>query len=462
MYALYDKQRCKLTYEPSEYTYYENSSVIVLYDGITTTFFQDMVDNVTANINWMRAFVGPFLLILYIKETGTLIITQHLFGNGKNLYFNCNDNIIYFASSLRELRNVLNQRFKLNVAMLPHYFYNGFLANSHTLVAGVYKLEAATSYIIKSGDIKKKKIEFNENSSDKKGEISDVLLSSKYKDALNNSIHLLGCRADKTMSLALSGGFDSNCLLYEIRQLFPEKKIQVFSVGGLKGVDETAVDFAISKQYNNVSFYKSLVSPRTLEHLDEIVSTLEGSVYERGIFLQFELSKLLQKYNVTHLICGECADQVFHVNTYKDIPEETFLYGYRETPLQMAVYAVLKKSRMMLEAHGIQGLYPFLAPEMVHVGFESRAINGTTKEFHKMQCRKMLPNSVVELIGKQGGSTDLSTLFSDKFDCEREIQKCKYYSEKFMLTQKFDRDEALRDYYLSLLFLESFEKQFCN
>lgn len=462
MYVIYDKKSYQLKSEPREYTYFETTSVIALYDGIPSPFFQEMFDHANENVDWMRAFAGPFLLILYIKESGNLILTQHLFGNGKNLYFQNNDNTIYLASSLQELRTVLNQPFRLNVAMLPHYFYNGFLANAHTLVAGVYKLEANTSYILKNGKILKKKIWFNGCSKDYKDEISSGLLTAGYGEALSSSIQLLGSRAGKTKAIALSGGYDSNCLLYKLRQHFPDKEIWAFSVGGVNGVDETETAFKIANQYDNVSFHKSLVSPKTLDHLDEIVAILEGSVYERGIFLQFELSRLLQKHGVTHLICGECADQVFHVNAYKDIPEDTFLYGYRETPLQMAVYAVLKKSRMMLEAHGIQGLYPFLNPEMVRIGVKTREINGTTKEFHKTQCQNMLPNSVIKMIGKQGGSTDLSTLFSDDFDCVSEMKKCKYYSEEFLLTQKYSHEEALRDYYLSLLFLESFEKQFCD
>ena len=75
--------------------------------------------------------------------------------------------------------------------------------------------------------------------------------------------------------------------------------------------------------------------------------------------------------------------------------------------------------------------------------------------------QKKLPNQVVELIGKQGGSTDLSALFPDDFDCSSEIKKRKYYAEDFMLTKKYAKEEAERDYYLNLLYLESFERQFC-
>ncbi len=237
--------------------------------------------------------------------------------------------------------------------------------------------------------------------------------------------------------------------------------MKAFSVGGARGVDETPIASKIASLYDGVKFSSSLVTTETICHLDEIVEMLEGAVYERGIFLQYELAKLLRENSISKLYCGECADQVFHENTYKAIPQDTFLYGYSDTPYQMAVYAVLKKNKMIMDAYGIDSIYPFLTTEMIDVGYKTRTINGATKEFHKTQCRKMFPQAVLDLIEKQGGTTDLSALFEPDFDCGAAVKKCKYYSPDFMLTQKYPPDEAVRDYYLTLLFIESFEKQFC-
>lgn len=471
MHGTYDTKTRQLHCEAVEYTCLETPTVLAFYDGVASPLLEEMIDHVSSGdrwqeemlgsgiTDWMQAFLGPFQLILYDKRFGDLLITQHLFGNGKTLYLQHDDQTLRFASSLRELRTLLQQPFELNVQMLPHYFYNGFIAGSHTLVAGVYKLEASTSYLIKDGTVYKKRIAFDE-SAPAPAEETDALVSA-YEQGLTGSIDTSVRLAGEPIALALSGGFNSNCTLYRISQQFPEISVQAYSVGGCSGVDETETAASIASQYEHVTFCKSMVTPETLTHLDEIVEILEGSVYERGVFLQYELSQLLRAHHVHHMICGECADQVFHTGTYQEIPEDTFLYGYRETPLQMAVYAVLKKSRMMLNAQGIQGVYPFLAPRMVEVGFASRGINGPTKEFHKAQCRKILPPAISSVVGKQGGSTDLAPLFPEGFDCEQEIQKRKYYSPDFMITRKFDHDEALRDYYLSLVYLESFERQFC-
>ena len=145
-----------------------------------------------------------------------------------------------------------------------------------------------------------------------------------------------------------------------------------------------------------------------------------------------------------------------------NIPENTFLYSYSDTPRQMAAYVVLKKNRMMMNAYGVNTLYPFITPEMIDIGYWTREINGSTKEYHKGVCNQMFPDEIKRLISKQGGTTDLSALFDSDVDILENIKSCKYYSENFRITEKYPRDEALRDYYLSLLYIESFEKQFCD
>lgn len=460
MYATFNLKNKSLNMVASEYVSFENSKYLAFYEGVPNSHFQELMEKPTLNSCWMNAFKGPFQVIIFDKNSRELLITQHLFGNGRNIYFCKRDNTIYLSSTLRELKNILAIQFKLNISMLPHYFYNGFLAGTHTLVDGVQKLEAGMYYIIKNDCIHKYKLAPNLEQMQLKQQADYTQLENEYSKALSDSISELDISSEDKLAISLSGGFDSNCILHNFKKQYPQKRIEAFSIGGIKGVDETGIASKIAAFYD-VNFTTSFVNTETLKHLDEIVAILEGSVYERGIFLQYELAKIIRKNNINTLICGECADQVFHQNTYKNIPDNTFLYGYNETPYQMAVYTVLRKNRMIMDAYNIQTIYPFLTPQMIGIGYKTKDLNCFTKEFHKAQCKKILPHYVLELIIKQGGTTDLQALFPDDFDCSKAITKCKYYSKDFILTQKYDREEAIRDYYLSLLFLESFEKQFC-
>ena len=124
MYGMLNTSKKTAKFEAEEYTYYENSKCIALYDGLPSEQIEWYLNLAEADIDWMRAFWGPFLLILFQKESGRLFITQHLFGNGKNIYIIKQNDTIYFASSLVKIKQFSNILFRFNKAMLPYYFYN--------------------------------------------------------------------------------------------------------------------------------------------------------------------------------------------------------------------------------------------------------------------------------------------------------------------------------------------------
>lgn len=460
MFCYFYPKLKKFEFEADDFKCIENDDYILLYDGELLDELRSIdLLNGTIPFNLHYMFSGPFLMLVYQKDTHELRIYQQFFGNGENLYFSRIDDAVVISSKLRILKNETRMKFILNKPMLPHFFYNGFLPGTHTLVQGVKKLPPGEEVVINEDGIHFRKYDYLDILN-KKSASAD--LEYKYTYALEKSIHnILETQKDK-IALALSGGYDSNCILFAIKKVNPEQQVNVFSVGGVNGVDETSIACEIASYYKNTEFKLSRVTPETLKHIDEIVEILEGSVYERGIFLQYELAKLLSENQVNSFVCGECADQVFHEKTYMDIPENTFLYSYSDTPRQMASYVVLKKNRMMMEAFGVKTIYPFITSEMIDIGYLTREINGSTKEYHKAACNQMFPDEIKRLISKQGGSTDLSALFSPDDDILENIKRCKYYSEDFRITEKYPRNEALRDYYLSLLYIESFEKQFCD
>ena len=87
MYGTYDMKRKILKIESVEYACFENLKVIIFYDGIPSPQFYTLIEKNSFDVDWMSAFIGPFQLIAFKKNSGELLITQHFFGNGKNLYF---------------------------------------------------------------------------------------------------------------------------------------------------------------------------------------------------------------------------------------------------------------------------------------------------------------------------------------------------------------------------------------
>ncbi len=401
---------------------------------------------------------SPFVNIS-ISDDG-LVIDQQYFGSGNPIYYTKYKNTLFICDSLQTLKTYAGFRYELNTDMLPHFFYNGFICGTHTLIKGVSKLPLCKRIIIGKNDV------IFDNWDNKKDWLyyftNQDAMELQYDQCMQDVFGDLRLR-DIPVSLALSGGFDSNCLLHYMKTMYPEKELLTVCIGGIKGIDERAIARSIAMSYKGVRFVESVVTSETLEHLDHIVRCLEGCVYERGIFLQYELARKLQQESASNILCGECADQVFHSGSYRN-HRDCFLYDYRNTPREMAAYVVLPKSYLMLRAFGIQGYYPFLDPRIVSIGKATTQVNGVEKRFHKSFCEHQLSKTVFSKLEKVGGSTSLVTLWKSYSSTalENSIMDSKYYDSNFRLTEKYSYDESLMDYWLSLKYIESFERQFCD
>lgn len=459
MILRYDTLTSRIAFRDTDRMIFENDEGLCIWFGRVRMDVERVMHKVLTSAeddDCSDSFVGPFLLIVYDKVRRFLSIKQHYFGMPVSLYYAQHERNIWLSTSLNRLREVLTVRFELNTQMLPHFFYNGFLPDSHTLIKGISKLPPGYRARLDSKGIRIGTTAYRFSDS---SPLSDEAL---YEQVIPNGIISAAGSDIDMFDIALSGGYDSNCILYYLRQLYSQSRIRAYSVGGIEGVDETGVARAIAGMYPNTQLFCAKVTPFTLNAMDEIVCRLEGAVYERGIFLQYELAKLLNEHECRRMVCGECADQVFHEDSYRRADRGIFLYGYAQTPYEMASYVVLQKNTRMLGSFGIEGAYPFLDMDVLRLGYRTRERNGREKRFHKEQCLRLLPDDVGAMLQKTGGSTSLSSLVDPSFDCTAAVQRMKYYSKDFKITGKYERREAELDYYLSLRYLESFERQFCD
>ncbi|MEE1086825.1 MAG: asparagine synthase-related protein [Schaedlerella sp.] len=430
------------------------------YDKTTGIFeIQGNELNITEAEDVLNVSLGEYTDFIYDKKKKTLEVKEDAIGGKKWTYMLDEGRRIYLSSSLRVLKERLNKNFQLNEGMLPHFMYNGFLYGKHTLVCGVFKLEPGTSLFFDREKIRKQVLStsYKEVEEEKYGERYEEYLNLAVRKSVENQLIL-----DGKINLTLSAGYDSNCILHFIRKYKPDIPVRCFSIGGYKGVDETENAEKISELYENICFRKKMVTPDTLEKMEEIVERLEGCVYERGIFLQYELARLLKEEKCKNIICGECADQIFNKNFYELLPEDNFLFDYEHHPRQMCAYVVKKKNELMLNSFGIEVQYPFLDKNVRNLAYFMRKKNGTKKVFHIEKCKEWFSENVLSYIEKQGGSTNLDALFENGADISGMMRRNPFYSEEFRITQKYPRKEAERDYYLTLKYVELFKKIFCD
>ena len=458
MYGSYDCRKKTLNITNGEYSCRENARFLFCYDGRESAAASEIFDAESLSADWARAFIGPFLLIAYEKKTGKLLITQHAFGSGRELYMLDVSDGLLFASSLREMRKLAGIEFRLNMGAIPEYVCNTFLIGYCTLISGVLKLPSFNEMLFDGGRITERIVALPEPTEPE----PTGKLQAEYYSTVTSSIYEAAKDIEGPIAQALSSGYDSNCMLFMLDKLWPERRKEAYSIGGVRGVDETKIAEEIAKTYANTEFASAYVSERTHDDIDEIVYRLEGSVCQRGIFMQYELAKLLDSHSVKTVLLGECADQVFNIRTYKPILcEDRFLYIMRN-PRECAAYFVLKKNRLMLSSFGIEARYPFLSQSMLELGAKTCELNQKKKLYHIEQCMRMLPPEVAARVGKQGGVTNAAALFADGESIYDRIIKLKYYSPRHNLQGTGGIEESLTQYYVSLRSIESFEKQLCD
>ena len=75
---------------------------------------------------------------------------------------------------------------------------------------------------------------------------------------------------------------------------------------------------------------------------------------------------------------------------------------------------ILKKNGLLLNSHGIQGLYPFLKTE-IHESINPKNIKNIQKKVFKKQVKNVLSPKIGNKLNKNGGTTDIYYLFENHF-----------------------------------------------
>lgn len=387
--------------------------------------YKNCGNKITENIN------GIYIFIIFDKRKEELHIFQDRTTSPVTLYYSVNNNKVYLGTSLKWLLKESEIERKFNESVIEEFFTNGFIYGKETLLENVYKMKSFTSLAISKDEIQEVPVKYFVKEMTK-GEALDA-----WETTLTDEISR--CLANKNeINIPLSSGYDSNYIAH-IASRQGNKPINAYSIGGKFGKNELPLVKENVTAYNNMKLSTTLTDEFTLSNLPDIVWRLEGAVYEVGIFLQYELPKLVSKSGKKSLICGECADQV--MNKYYLENNRLFVtkkegqpvyYEFSEYPYIFGSYLILKKNGILSNSFGIETEYPFLNEEFVSIAHALRDINEKDKRIHIAICQERLPETVVNNISKIGGATDFHSLFSCKEDIEAfisNVEKSEFYQK---------------------------------
>lgn len=405
--------------------------------------------------------LDSYIALRFCERTKELYIDSDAFGGASYFYF-CNVNdVCFFSTSLSRLLAISSINPELNKSSLDDFVRHGFIPNNNTLINKVNKLLPTQHLIIYDKEI---------SIINKQPYISEEHKIGGWGETfINQESRILGTYIkeldpQKEYGVSLSSGFDSNLILHYV--LENRCNATIVSVGENNESSEIEDVLTICDIYNIENRRLSYVTPESFVFFKDIVNRLEGSVFEPGIFLQYELAKKASMNGINNMLCGECADQIFNEEFYSNFYFKSENYKFGKNPYELASALIIKKSGIMLNSFGISGLYPYCTSGMIELGSQFRMENGRTKELHKKCCINKVQSRISELLKKRGGSTSLEALFKTEAEKKEFVNSVKHDSVyKLISTECTQRFGPNYDYdllnALCIHYLEIFYKLYC-
>ncbi len=412
-----------------------------------SALFTQYGDGITQHLN------GAYIAVFYRKTDGALYVFHDRATSPVALYYTEQNGVVYLSTSLKKLLAGSKIGRKLNEDVIEEFLVNGFLYGGDTLLEDVHKIKGYYCLAVDGDGARQLPVTYPFTEM-RKGEALE-----RFKPTLDDSVKRSLSGLEEAC-FPLSSGYDSNYIAYVSTEL-AEKPATAFSIGGRRGKNEVPIVEQNAPHYRNLTLKTALTDDDSLRHFPDIVWRLEGNVYESGLFLQYELMKLVTENGKQTLLCGEVADQVMNLNYLREDrirpaagENGPLYYEFSEYPYIFSSYLILKKNGILADSFGVETRYPYLDEPLISVCYALRNISRKDKRVHVANCHECLPKEVTANMSKIGGSTELHSLFASKKEMKaffEVVERSDFYKEHLSLIKKYSYEESRKQTGFTLL-----------
>jgi asparagine synthase (glutamine-hydrolysing) len=253
---------------------------------------------------------GIFAFVFYNLSAKKIVLVKDKFGT-KPLYYIFNENLFSFSSDAKCLFEIPNFSKKINKELSLLYL-SGMLDEhiSQTMIKDIFKLEPA-SYIVYDMSnhifIKKKKYWVPSN------KISNIIRSKK--ELYNDLISVLESQTniDRKFAFTLSGGLDSSIIACLLREIYPEKELNSYTLNfeEKSSLNEKRFSNIVVKKYRLKDHNISIPMNTYFEDISEVSYSSSFPVYGFSNIAQNQIYKKIHNDGFRIVIDGQGADEVF-------------------------------------------------------------------------------------------------------------------------------------------------------
>ncbi len=277
------------------------------------------------HIDKINELEGMFAISIFEIETEKIYLIRDKFGT-KPLYYYYDNSSFIFSSHINSFFLHENLKKNINPIALQTYLKFGYSLGSQSFFNNIFKVDPGE---IITFDNKFKKISktFFKNIQEK-----DFFEYNSFSKYISNSFI-----AETPLGLLLSGGLDSNVLLYEFLSNKSKDKINTFSTSFLN----------VESKYNEDSYMAKKVALETgiNHHNFEISFKKFKDVYEESYSVLYE-PKLNKSTTIYYLMMEYLKKNNFKAIISGDGSDEMFL-GYNKHIFIKKILSILNKKDLM-------------------------------------------------------------------------------------------------------------------
>jgi len=257
--------------------------------------------------NCVESMIGMFAFAIWDRTKKKLFLARDRMGI-KPLYYTIGYQGLIFASEIKAILAVCDQKPGVNMKVFDAYMSVGYTPSEQTLFDNITKLNPGHFMTIENGQVKTKQywdLEYRRNE-----DLGEEYYINKTKELLEDAIRLR-LRSDVPLGVFLSGGLDSSAVV-SIMHKQGIRDIKTFSVAWDSGklYNETPYARQISKLFNT-DHHEYMINPGDfLSFIPTYIWHMEEPVTEAAAISLYYCARVAQQH-VTVVLSGEGSDEVF-------------------------------------------------------------------------------------------------------------------------------------------------------
>lgn len=261
----------------------------------------------------VNRFLGMFAFVIWDRTNKTAFFARDRCGE-KPLFYCINEQFLTFASELKALIPLLDEKPELDVSAVDMYLHYQYVPEPFTLLKGVHKLAAGHTMLITLSEWQAQPqrywcVEQVNESASKLNSQSDAfaVIRNGLETAVKRTL-----RADVPIGIALSGGIDSGAIAVLAQKNYPEP-MHAFCVGypGRPSYDERHQARSLAESLGMIVHEVELPVDSFVDFFPELVRIMDEPIADPAAFGHYSVPLAAAESGVKVLLSGVGGDEIF-------------------------------------------------------------------------------------------------------------------------------------------------------